>query len=185
MSDAADHWDGIYADAAAPGSPADFVVDSLELLPAEGTAVDLAGGTGATALWLAAQGLDATLVEVSGQALEIARAAAGLRDLALRTMQHDLEGSDALLLKWDVVVISNFLHRPLLRGLVSLLRPNGLAFVRVATIRNLERNEHPSARFLLEEGELPALCAGLEVVHYGQDWFDGRREARLVARRPA
>jgi len=179
----AERWDGVYADAAEPGAPADFVLENADALPVSGSAADLAGGTGATALWLAERGLDTTLVEVSGRAAEVAVTAAAERGMELRVQLHDLEGDEPLEGAWDVVVVSNFLHRPLLANLVDHLNPGGLALVRLATVRNLERNDRPSRRFLIEEDELSHLCAGLEVVTYEQDWFDNRREARLVARR--
>ena len=72
MTTAAERWDGIYADASGPGGPADFVLSNADRLPASGTAADLAGGTGGTALWLAERGLDTTLVEVSERAAEVA-----------------------------------------------------------------------------------------------------------------
>lgn len=182
MSSAADRWDSVYAEADEPGGPADFVLEWADLLPRGGAAVDLAGGTGGTALWLAERGFDATLVEVSERAIDVACRAAGQRGIELSTVLHDLESDNPLVGSWDVAVVSNFLYRPLLGRLHELLNPGGLALVRVATVRNLERNERPGARFLVEEDELPGLCAGLEVVRFDQGWFDGRREARLAGR---
>ena len=184
MTTAAARWDDIYADAFGPGDPADFVVVAADHLPDSGTAADLAGGTGGTALWLAERGLDTTLVEVSARAAEVAVAAAAERGVALRTLLHDLEGEEPFEASWDVVVVSNFLHRPLLARLAEHVRPGGVALVRIATVRNLERNEHPSRRFLVDENELPDLCAGLEVVSHEERWFADRHEARLIARRP-
>lgn len=184
MTTAAERWDGIYADASGPGGPADFVLANADRLPASGTAADLAGGTGGTALWLAERGLDTTLVEVSERAAEVAASVARERGVALRTLLHDLEGDDPLAASWDVVVVSNFLHRPLLARLAEHVRPGGLALVRIATVRNLEQNEHPSRRFLVDENELPDLCAGLEVVSHEERWFADRHEARVIARRP-
>ena len=184
MTSPAQRWDGIYENTAEPGEPADFVVDAAELLPTSGTAVDLAGGPGATALWLAARGLDTTLVEVSRRALDVAIETAAQRGVALEAVQHDLEADVQLGRCWDVAVVSNFLHRPLLAALETLLNPGGVALVRVATVTNLERHERPSARFLVESDELPSLCHGLEVIEFAEGWFDDRHEARLIARRP-
>ena len=184
-SAAESRWDGIYAQADEPGDPADFVVAAAELLPSgAATAADLAGGLGGTALWLAERGLQTTLVEVSNRALTVAGAEADRRGVELELVRHDLEAGQSLDRTWDVVVVSNFLHRPLLAGMVSLLRPGGLALVRIATVTNLERHERPSRRFLVEPGELADLCRGLDVESYAEDWFNDRHEARLIARRP-
>ncbi len=189
---AAERWDAKYADWDEPGTPSDFVIGHAELLSGGSTAADLAGGTGGTALWLAAQGLATTLVDVSGRALEIARVAAAERGLPLLTMQADLEaeplptaaelGSER---GWDVVVCANFLHRPLFGTLRHLLAPGGIAFAQIATVRNLLYNERPGRPYLVDEGELPDLCGGLEQVSFEEDWFGHRHEARLAARRPA
>lgn len=188
----AERWDAKYADVLEPGSPSEFVTNNAELLAGRGSAVDLAGGTGGTALWLSECGLSTTLVDVSERALEIARDAARARGLQIRTVQADLEleplttaselGNDE---GWHVAVCGNFLHRPLLGGLSQLLLPGGLAFVQIATVDNLLLNARPGRGFLVKRGELPDLCRGLEALSFEEGWFAQRHEARLVARRPS
>jgi hypothetical protein len=63
------------------------------------------------------------------------------------------------------------------------LTRGGVLVCEIATVRNLERNAKPSARFLLQPGELRELCDGLELVSYSEDWHDGRFLARALARR--
>ena len=188
---AGERWDAKYADAREPGPASEFVTGHADLLAGCPAAVDLAGGTGGTALWLAEQNIETTLVDVSGRALEIARTAAGERGLALRTVQADLEaeplptaaelGGDG---GWHAALCSNFLHRPLLAALSGLLAPDGIAFVQIATVDNLLYNARPGRPFLVERGELPGLCSGLEPTSFEEGWFGQRHEARLVARRP-
>lgn len=194
---AAERWNAKYADWHEPGSPSGFVVGHAELLVDCATAVDLAGGAGGTALWLAEQGIDTTLADVSERALEIAEDAAAERGVPLHTICADLEAdpvpTPAKLTQlaasavpqggWHAAVCTNFLHRPLLGALREFLVPGGIAFVLIATVENLLVNARPSRPFLVERGELPGLCAGLEAVSFDEGWFDQRHEARLVARR--
>ena len=185
---AADRWDAKYADWDESGPPSEFVTGCVEHLAGCATAVDLAGGTGGTALWLASQGVETTLVDVSERALEIARNAAAERSLPLRTVQADLEaetlptvaelGSDG---GWHAAVCTNFLHRPLLGALGGLLVPGGIALVLIATVDNLLYNARPGRPFLVERGELPELCGGLKPISFEEGWFGHRHEARLVA----
>jgi hypothetical protein len=77
----------------------------------------------------------------------------------------------------------DFLSRGLFDAFPRLLAPGGLLVYVQATRRNLERNHHPSARFLLDDGELPGLIRELEVLRYEEGWFEARHEARLVARK--
>lgn len=188
---AGERWDAKYADAREPGPASEFVTGHADLLAGCPTAVDLAGGTGGTALWLAEQNIETTLVDVSGRALEIARSAAANRGLPLKTRQADLEAEPLPTAAelgrghgWQAAVCANFLHRPLLAALRALLVPGGIAFVQIATVDNLLRNARPGRAYLVERGELSELCRGLETISLDEDWFDNRHEARLVARRP-
>jgi len=161
------------------------VLDALsEWIPTAGKAVDLAGGTGRNALWLADRGLEVTLVDVSPVGLELARKRAGDRGLDLDTLACDLT-VDEPPGPFDVAIIFNFLYRPLLQRVKSLLRPGGTLIFVQPTVHNLERHAHPSRRFLLESGEAPTLVGDLEVAHHREEWSaEGRHEAVLVARRP-
>ena len=188
---AADRWDAKYAEWEEPGLPSEFVTGCADMLADCPTAVDLAGGAGGTALWLAAQGIDTTLVDVSERALKIARTAAGERSLRLRTVQADLESEPLPTVAdlggnggWHAAVCTNFLYRPMLGALGSLLVPGGIALVLIATVDNLLYNARPGRPFLVERGELPELCSGLEPISFEEGWFGHRHEARLVARRP-
>ena len=188
---AADRWDAKYAAWDEPGQPSEFVTGCGELLAGCPTAVDLAGGAGGTALWLASQGIDTTLVDVSERALDLARTAADERGLPLRTVRADLEaeplptaadlGRDG---GWHAALCTNFMHRPLLGALSGLLAPGGIALVLIATVDNLLCNARPGRPFLVERGELPGLCSGLKPISFEEGWFGHRHEARLVARRP-
>ena len=178
-----EHWDERYADASEPGSAVPFVGSIVGQLPRSGTALDVAGGTGATALMLAKHGLVTTLVDVSPVALVVASEAADRAQLSLDTSALDLMTDNPPAGPWDVIVVANYLQRDLFPKLIARLTPGGLLAVAIATVTNLERNQHPSARFLLERGELSAMASGLDVVSLDEDWFGDRHEARLLARR--
>jgi hypothetical protein len=80
-----------------------------------------------------------------------------------------------------LIVTIDFLSRPLFAAFPAALAPGGMLVVSQPTRRNLERHAHPSARFLLEEGELGALVGGLELVRYEEGWFEDRHQARALA----
>lgn len=196
---AAERWNAKYADWHEPGLPSGFVMDQAGLLADCPTAVDLAGGAGGTALWLAEQGIETTLVDVSERALQIAENTAAERGVPLQTICTDLEadpvptpgqlsrlaGAAVPDSGWHAAVCTNFLHRPLLGALREFLVPGGIALVLIATVENLLVNARPSRPFLVELGELPELCWGLETISFDEEWFGQRHEARLVARYPS
>lgn len=161
-----------------------FVGTAAGWLPPSGRALDLAGGTGRHARWLAAQGLDVTLCDISPSALAEGRALAAADGLSLHTLERDLddgvpEGP------WDVILVAFFLVGDRMAALVDQLAPGGVLLLVHPTVRNLDRHAKPSRRFLLPDGAFADGIEGLELEHREEDWGPGERhEVRLVARRP-
>jgi SAM-dependent methyltransferase len=154
-----------------------------ELLPRQGRALDVAGGAGSNALWLSGRALDTTLADISPVALAIARDEAAAAGLALRTLAIDFESEPFPPGPWHLIVCVRFLWRPLFDVFAKELAPNGLLVVVHPTRSNLERHNSPGPHHLLDDGELPGLIAGLEVMRYEESWSEeGWHEARLVAR---
>jgi tellurite methyltransferase len=181
-----ERWNVRYLDEEAPPPPASWLEGLDAWLPRRGRALDVGGGSGRHALWLARRGLEVTLADVSDVALERAARDARAEGLSLATVQVDLDAAALPPGPWDLVLCVYFLHRPLFPALAAALAPGGLLVVAHATRTNLERHPRPGPRWVLEDGELPTLVRGLEVLRYEEGWLEsGRHEARLVARRPA
>lgn len=181
-------WDAIHGGRGFyPPLPSPLITDcESDLPPPAGRALDLAGGSGRHALWLAGVGYEVTLVDISAVALEIAQSEAAKTGLALEIVCADLEVDPFPVGPWDVILSYHYLQRPLMERFAMELSDCGVLLMVQPTRRNLERHEKPSARFLLAERELFELAqrGGLEVVSYGEEWSpEGRHEARLVARR--
>jgi tellurite methyltransferase len=178
-----ERWNASWSDRGeAVAAPAAFLVEHEALLPRRGRALDVAGGAGRHAVWLARRGLEVTLVDVSDRALELA-AATGVE---LRLLRLDLDREELPAELFDVVVCFHFLDRANRDGYVSRLADGGLLVIAQPTMVNLERHPRPSARFLLERGELEgwACATGLEIVVSREGWnVEGRHEAELIARR--
>jgi tellurite methyltransferase len=185
MSEADRHrWNARYRERPPEAvSPSSFLVSLAEQLPVRGRALDVAGAAGGNALFLAGRGLEVTLLDVSDVALAQARAAADAGGLAIATLAADLDVDALPPGPFVVITCFNFLDRRLFAEIASRLERGGLFLYTQPTIRNLERHPNPSARFLLDEGELPGLVKGLEIVEHREGWFEGRHEARLLARR--
>jgi len=188
---AASRWDARYAARGLQDrAPAAILPTLSTLLPRRGRALDLAGGDGRNALWLARRGLELTVADASAEGLRLAAQRLAAAGLPVDTVQVDLEDPqtpwpDALGGGWDLVLVSDFLSRPLLAALPAQLAPGGVLVISHPTRRNLERHPHPSARFLLQEGELPGLIPGLDILHHDSAWRDDDRHVTwLVGRRP-
>jgi SAM-dependent methyltransferase len=177
-------WDARYREHE-PGlrQPSGSLVALADLMPQDGRALDVAGGTGRHAQWLARRGLDVTLADISRVALELARREAARDGLPLRTLAIDLEAEPLPPGHLSVILCVDFLWRPLFEAIPAALAPGGLLVVVHPTRTNLQRHARPGPRHLLEDGELPGLVRGLEIVRYEEGWTEqGRHEARLVAR---
>jgi tellurite methyltransferase len=164
--------------------PAPFLLSLDSELPRSGRALDVAGGNGRHAIWLAERGLDVTLADVSEAGLELARRDAATAGVSLSTAVVDLETEPLPAGPWDLIVDFHFLRRELFPQYLRALAPGGMLVFCHQTMKNLERHAKPPRGFLLEDGELPSLLAGFDIVRYDERWQDeGRHEARAIARR--
>ena len=180
-------WDALWRERRMlEDEPNPFLVATLDRLPRRGRALDVAGGAGRHARCLARHGLRVTVVDVSTVGLAAARASAASEGLEIETLELDLEVERPPAGPWHVLANLHFLDRSLFGVFPELLRPGGLLVFAHPTRTNLERNPRPGERYLLEDGELPSLVEGLEILHCAEGWTPwGRHEAHLMARRPA
>ncbi len=180
-------WDAIHGDRGfSPSSPSSLIVAREDFLPREGRALDVAGGTGRHALWLAERGMQVTLADISPVALKIAENEARRRKLLLSTLCMDLELDSFPRGPFEAILCFHYLHRPLFADFANALSKEGVLLFVQPTRSNLERHSRPSERYLLEDGELETMARGqgLEILHHEEDWLaEGRHEAVLVARR--
>jgi tellurite methyltransferase len=177
-------WDERYRTKGAESLEPLAFLTTLEL-PSPGRALDVAGGAGRNALWLARRGWRVTIVDVSSEGLALVRAAAA--GLPIERVHADLENDPLPSGPFELVLSSYFLRRELFAAFPAVLSPDGLLVYVQPTRSNLQRHARPPAGFLLEDGELPTLVKGMEIVRYEEGWFgegeDARHEARLVARK--
>src|SRR5262245_39260472 len=183
MSDR-ERWDAAYRTGAHAEARAPEWLAALDAeLPRTGRALDVAAGTGRIACFWAARGLATLAVDVSPEALRLAREAAARDGLALETRALDLARDPLPAGPFAAPRLLHYLQRDLFPKLVALLAPGGVIACEIATVRNLERHAKPSARFLLEAHELARLLVPLEVGFYEEGWSDDRFVARALARR--
>jgi len=151
-----------------------------------GNALDVAGGVGRHAIWLAQCGWRVKLLDISEagtkQAKEnairtgtAASISAETRDL--NTMQ-DLGGQ-----QYDLVVVFFFLQRDLFPALAAALKPGGFLIYKTYTTEQKQFPGGPShPMFLLEPNELLRAVSSLRVLHY-HEIVQKKGVAELVARK--
>lgn len=179
-----DHWNTRYGEQSWPVEPSPWLVANEALLPSVGAALDVAGGTGRNAIWLAQRGWTVTIADVSDVALAKASVRAGDDGLQVNTLLVDLTVDPLPDGPWNLIALFHYLDRDVFAAIARALAPGGILIGSLATIRNLERNPRPPLPYLLETGELPDLIRGIELVAYDEGWKDDHHDARFVARRP-
>ena len=187
MSDSErEHWDHRYStEGARSTAPAAFLVEAAPHLPPRARILDVGGGSGRNAIWLAERGHDVTIADISESGLEIARTASREAGVEVATVCMDFDTDPFPPGPWDVVVDFHFIKRNLFPVFLKSLRPGGLLVFCRATVRNLERNERPPRSYLLAEGEGWDLLDGFELLIAREGWsVEDRHEFEALARVP-
>ena len=201
-SEEKDRWDARYTES--PDSwtePDDFLKSAydefLANVPAL-RALDLAGGAGRNALFLAQRGWRVKLMDISEVGLGLARKKAAeieraslsagedacATPLALETEVVNLNSvSDLGVDKYDVITVFYFLRRELFPALVRALKPGGFLIYRTYTLDRMKVPGRPDdPRYLLQPNELLHAFSSLRVLHY-HETLQGKAAAELVARK--
>lgn len=145
-------------------TPPSFVVDWLPHVP-RGRALDLATGTGRTALHLAAAGFEVTAIDGSDVAIETARATAADRGLAVDWRVGDLDEVD-LGGPWDLVTVVRYRDPDLWPRIAVAIAAGGWVLVEHHLQTPLEVGGPGDDAHRLAPQELLEAFGHLRVVHY-------------------
>ena len=157
--------------------PSAWVRRWSDRIVAGGRVLDVASGSGRHARYLAGRGHPVEAVDRDANALHALDGVAGVT-----TRVYDLEsgawpytGS-----QFDAVIVTNYLHRPLLPSLMAAVAPGGVLIYETFAVGN-ERYGRPSnPDFLLRPGELLQAAHGvLEVIAYENCVVDSPRPAAI------
>lgn len=156
-------------------APSGWVQRWSHLVPAGGSVLDVACGHGRHLRWFAGRGHAVTGVDRSPEAIA---AVAGLG----RAVEADIENGPWPFAgeRFDAVVVTNYLWRPLLPAIVASVADGGVLIYETFSAGNETVGKPSRPDFLLQPGELLQACAGLHVVAY-EDGFSDRPE-RFVQR---
>ncbi len=150
-------------------SPSAWVVRFAPLLRPGGSVLDLACGGGRHARLLARRGHAVEAVDRDAQALVTLAGVAGVT-----TTCADLEGGPWPYAgrRFDAVVVTNYLHRPLFRAIAEALGDRGVLLYETFMRGHGAIGKPSNPAFLLEPGELLTAFGGLTVVAFEQGRVD-------------
>lgn len=182
-------WNTRYSTAEGEATACYALREFTNLLPKEGTALDLACGRGGNALLLAKHGLQTQAWDLSSVAIEQLQTISDAQKLNIQASVRDVEQEPVPENSFDVIVVSYFLERKLAPTLMNTLKPNGLLFYETF-IREKPEGVGPSnPDYLLGENELLGLFSDLHVLAYREEGLVGdvergqRNMAMLVAQK--
>jgi SAM-dependent methyltransferase len=147
----------------------DWVQRWGHLAVAKARVLDIACGNGRHMKWFAERGCQSTGIDRSAEAV----AAAGQFGVAI---QADIENGPWPLMKsglaqaFDVMVVTNYLWRPLFPTVLKSLAPGGLLLYETFASGNESVGKPSRPDFLLQPGELLQFCQGLQIVAF-EDGF--------------
>jgi tellurite methyltransferase len=183
-------WNKRYQTITELPQPCYGLVSYAHLLPITGTALDLACGLGANALFLAHHGLETYAWDYAQIALEHLQVYAQIQQVQIHTEVRDVMAMPPSPNSYDVIVVCHFLERNLARSLIEALKPNGLLFYQTFTHTYVNNYGPKNPDFRLSNNELLRLFADLQIVIYCEEGNIGdnttqgfRDEALLVARK--
>jgi len=162
-------------------SPSPWLLRWAHLLRPGASVLDVACGSGRHVRWLADQGCAVTALDCDAPALEPLRTLAEVVIADIEAGPWPLPGRH-----FDLVLVTNYLWRPLWPVMLDALAPGGLYLHETFAAGNETVGRPARAEFLLQPGELLQACSGLRVLGY-EDGFlhePDRYLQRVAAVRP-
>jgi len=151
------------------------------LYPKGGTALDVAGGLGRHAIWLAELRWKVTCVDISQVAFEKSKTKAEERGVEIDFLVRDLNTWSPDRKKYDMVLVFYYLQRDLFSYLEASLKPGGLLIYKTYTADQLNYENGPkNPQHLLKQNELLHTFPGLRTLFYHESISD-KAVAELVA----
>lgn len=156
-------------------APSDWIRRWSHLVPAGGSVLDVACGQGRHMRWFYERNQAVTGIDKAQEAIESIAHLGEAICADIEAGPWPLPGR-----RFDCVVVTNYLWRPLLPTILDSVAPGGVLLYETFAQGNESVGRPARADFLLRPGELLKACQGLRVVAY-EDGFLAE-PARFVQR---
>jgi tellurite methyltransferase len=196
-------WNKKYSEGPRPSlerslEPEPFFLDAFQEFLATrppGTALDVAGGAGRHALWLAQRGWRVNLLDISEAGVALARdnadrmlpprpgAPASNQPLFTAEVTDLNSHPDLGDGQYDLIVVFLYLQRELFPALIRALKPEGFLIYQTYTAEQSQSSGPSNPKYLLQPDELRHAFRSLRILHYRERPM-GKVFAELVAQKP-
>ena len=160
-----------------------FVTPSIPKPGVARVALDLAGGLGRHALWLASRSWQVTVVELSDVAIGKLRQAALELNVNVVLFAGDAAKYKLEPAHFDLVVLFYHLDRSLFPKIVSALKPGGLLICKMSLRWDSGESLTKASTNPLHRNELPSLVPELDVLHHQERPVRDRGVVEFVGRK--
>jgi SAM-dependent methyltransferase len=169
--------------------PSSWVQRWTHLVVPGQTLLDVACGAGRHTKLFADKGCTVTALDMSKEALQ----KLAVHSPNARTVQADIENAPWPLMQkgtpetFDAIVVTNYLHRPLMPLLLASLAGGGALIYETFAVGNERYGKPSNPDFLLQPRELLSICADMHIVAYEEGFLTtpDRLVQRMVAIQPA
>ena len=184
------HWDLKY-EQGLPSleKPDPFYVSAFDQFVAEqflngGTALDLAGGIGRHALWLAKRNWQVTVVDISKVAIRKLEQKAQQLDLTLELLALDINEYPFQSAYFDLIVMFYHFDRDICPRLLSTLKPGGFLICKSSLSWDSYEGAAPASIRPLARSEILTILPGLRVMHHQERPVRDRGVVEYVGKKP-
>ncbi len=185
-----DKWDRGYSQKeCATETACEVLSQNIHLLPLSGRALDVASGLGANAVLLAQNNLYVEAWDISSVAIDKINKFSELHRLKIKSTVRDIEKHPPAKNTFNVICVSNFLHRASFGCLIDSLEPGGLLYYQTFIVDKTIDVGPSNPDYLLMKNELLEFCRGMDVLVYREEGTQGninngwRNQAMIVARK--
>jgi SAM-dependent methyltransferase len=151
--------------------------------PNAGLALDLAGGLGRHALWLASRNWRVTVVDLSNVAIEKLSQAALELNVNLDLLVGDAAAYKFEPTRFDLMLLFYHLDRSLFPKMVSALKPGGLLICKMRLQWDPDGGLTGVSANPLSRNELPLLVPELHVLYHGERPVRDRGVVEFIGRK--
>lgn len=162
-------------------APSPWVQRWSHLVPRGASVLDVACGAGRHVKWFAERGCRVTGIDRDAATVEPLHGLAELLVADIENRPWPLTGR-----RFDAVVVTNYLWRPLLPTVIDSLAEGGVLIYETFAAGNEAVGKPSNPNFLLQPGELLQATRGLDIVAYEDGFLDSppRFVQRIAAVQP-
>ncbi len=166
-----------------------MLAENVHLLPTTAKALDMASGLGGNAILMAKHHLQVEAWDISNIALEKLNEYSRANHLNITTKLRDIENNPPEKNYFNVIVVTQFLHRPTFNNLIESLITGGLLIYQTFCIEKVDNIGPSNPNYLLEKNELLHLCRDMQILVYREEGLQGntqqgwRNQAMVIAKK--